>query len=243
MKYVLGNWKMTPTVPESVALAGRIDDTIRGSFGEGELPEVIIAPPFTSLTAVHDVLDEHTLELAAQDCHWEDHGSFTGNVSARMLQGLVHYCLVGHGDRRRAGEKDADIARKLAAIVRHDLIPILYVGEEDANEIATTTVEEQLRAALEDVAVADLKELLVVYEPGWAGVVPADAEHIGEVTQHIHAVLAELSVPGKVLYAGSVNPETVSQILDASGLDGVSVGRASLDEKQFSLIVTAVAKS
>ena len=235
---------MHTTVPEAVTLAGRIEDGLADLLQGGrDLPEVVICPPFTSLSAVADIFDERILHVGAQDCHWADHGPHTGEVAASMLQGLAEYVILGHPDRRRVGERDETIARKLTAAVKHGLVPIVCVGEEDANDLAAERSAEMLQAALADVEVSQVRQLLVAYEPAWAvnSGQAADTNQVAEVTAHLHGTLQEAGISdGAVLYGGSVSPENTKQFRRIDTLDGLVLGAAALQAESLLQIVSQV---
>ncbi|MFN2504961.1 MAG: triose-phosphate isomerase, partial [Acidimicrobiales bacterium] len=132
MKYLLANWKMHTTVEQAVALVQVIQEGLRERTSRGrQLPSVIVCPPFVSLAPVRAVVDERLVRLGAQNCHWEKEGPHTGEIPPVMLTGLAQYVLVGHSERRAAGESDEQIARKVMAAAAADLTPILFVGEDE----------------------------------------------------------------------------------------------------------------
>ena len=243
-KYVLSSWKMYTTVDEAQTLFEAIQAGLqdRAQSG-GHLPTVIICPPFLSLVPLRAVADRDVVHLGAQTSHWEDEGSYTGEISPRMLQGLVDYVLVGHSERRMAGETDEQIAHKVAAVTRYGMVPILLVGEDDKSGDGIRRTEDRLRKGLSEIDVPS-EEFLVVYEPVWA--IGADerasAEHIRRSVEHLKAVLGELGAPEpRVLYGGTVNEENVDELAQLDVLDGVGAGRASLDADRFLAIIDRVA--
>lgn len=236
---MFGNWKMHTTVQEAVALAGRIEDGLEDQYqGEHGLPTVALFPPVIALTAVGDVIDERTLRLGAQNCHWESHGPYTGEVSADMLKGLAEYVLVGHPDRRAMGETGDQIARKLSAAAESGLTPVLCVGEQEQGDLEKE-VPKQLSDGL--AAMEQTPRMLIAYEPRWAlnGEHPAEASLIEDAVGLIKAKFPETPV----LYGGSINENTVEGVLKTPELDGVVVGSASLSDKHFLGIVSQVARA
>jgi triosephosphate isomerase len=244
MKYVLSSWKMYPTVPQEQASFEAIQAGLQERVQRGTvLPRVILCPTFLSLVPLAALLDRRVLSLGAQNCHWEAEGSYTGEISPRMLEGLVDYVLVGHSERRAAGETDEQVTRKVAAAAEHGLTPILLVGEEDRGEDAILLGERRLR---EGVAGIDLSRhpVLVVYEPTWAIGTDetASPSHVRRSVQHLKDVLAELGASEpQILYGGSVNDGNVDELARLEVLDGVGAGRASLDPAQFLRLVDQVA--
>ena len=242
LKYVLANWKMYPTVDEARDRLLAIQDELLGRDRVAR-PRVVVCPPFVALPALGAVVDPEVVSLGAQTCHWEQEGPYTGEISPRMLRGLVDYVMVGHSERRAAGETDDHIARKVAAVVDSGLAPILFVGEDEPGDDALRVTEERLRLGL---AQTDLRSgsVLVVYEPAWAigAERAAPADHVRRAVEHLKGVLRELGVAEpEVLYGGTVGEENVEELAGLAVLDGVGATRASLDPERFRHIVEAVA--
>ena len=246
MKYVLSSWKMYPTVDQAEASFEAIQAALGERAQRGTvLPRVILCPPFLSLVPFAARVDRRLLALGAQNCHWEAEGPYTGEISPRMLQGLVDYVLVGHSERRAAGETDEQVAAKVAAVAQHGMTPILLVGEDDPGEDAMVRSEERLRRGLSGVDVAE-QAVLVVYEPTWAigTEETASTSHVRRSVEHLKAVLAELGAgEPQVLYGGSVNDANVDALARLDVLDGVGAGRASLDPDQFLRLIEQVARA
>lgn len=244
VKYILSSWKMYPTVDEARSSFEAIQAGLQERAQHGTaLPRVILCPPFLSLVPFAASVDQRVLALGAQNCHWEAQGPYTGEISPRMLQGLVDYVLVGHSERRAAGETDEQIARKLAAVADHGLTPILLVGEDEPEEDAIRGSEQRLRHGLSGITVST-QPVLVVYEPTWAigTAETASPSHVTRSVEHLKGVLAELGAKEpKVLYGGSVNDDNVDALARLDVLDGVGAGRASLDAAQFLRLVDHVA--
>lgn len=243
MTYVLSSWKMYPTVDEAQASFEAIQAGLQERADRGTaLPRVILCPPFLSLVPLAPLVDRRVLALGAQNCHWEAQGSYTGEISPRMLQGLVDYVLVGHSERREAGETDEQVARKVAAVAGHGMTPILLVGEDDPGEDAILTSERRLRDGLSGVDVSE-QAVLAVYEPTWAIGTDetASTSHITRSVTHLKGVLADLGARRpEILYGGSVNDDNVDALARLDVLDGVGAGRASLDPDQFLRLIDQV---
>lgn len=240
MKHILANWKMYPTVDEAVALltdiqAGLLDRIRAGAT----LPGVIVCPPFVSLVPLGGLADDGVIRLGAQNCHWEHEGPYTGEISSRMLRGLVDYVMVGHSERRSRGETDEQIAGKVAAVVEAGLVPILFVGEDTPDDDAIRQTEHRLRQGLSRIDLGR-QPALVVYEPSWA--IGADdaapAEHVGAVVDHVKTVLHDLGMrTPTVIYGGTVAEQNVDELARLEVLDGVGATRASLEARTFLAIV------
>jgi triosephosphate isomerase len=244
--YVLANWKMYPGPDEATALFARIQDHLRDASRRPlALPIVIVCPPAIALMPIRAMVDRRLVRLGAQNCHWEASGPYTGEISAAMLAGLVDYVLIGHSERRRAGETDEQIARKVAAVAANAMTPVLFVGEDEPTAAATEETEDRLERGLARVDVAR-RPVLVVYEPTWAiGVdAPAAADHVGAVAARLKERLREKGAQRpEVIYGGSVMADNVGQFTAIDVLDGVGATRATLDVRQFATIVEHVARA
>ena len=244
-----GNWKMNLNHLEAIALVQKLAFSLQAK--ELDEVEVVVVPPFTDLRSVQTLIagDKLALGYGAQDLSVNDAGAFTGDISGVMLAKLgCAYVLVGHSERREHhAETDEVVGAKLAAALRHGIVPILCVGEgleirQDGR--AVEHVLEQLTAALGGVPADKARSLVVAYEPVWAigtGEVatPADAQ---EVCSAIRTRLAELYSGDladgvRVLYGGSVKASNVAGIMAQSDVDGALVGGASLQADEFVRIV------
>lgn len=240
-----GNWKMHGLIQEAERLASEIVDAVR----DVRHREVLIAPPFPVLAAVHRCLEGSRILLAGQNLHWEQRGAFTGEVSAPMLTaaGCTHV-IVGHSERRQFfGDTDEWVARKVAAALRHGLVPILCVGEtleeRDANE-TLAVIERQTRAGLYGLDAAGLRRVIVAYEPVWAigtgrVATPDQAQEVHAQIRSLIATLAGTIVAAdcRILYGGSVKPENIDALMEQPDVDGALVGGASLNALDFARIV------
>ena len=244
MKYLLANWKMHTTVEQAVALVEEIQQGLQERVARGQqLPSVIICPPFVSLMPLRAVADEHLVRLGAQNCHWEKEGPYTGEISPSMLTGLAQYVLVGHSERRAAGESDEQIARKVAAAARAGLTPILFVGEDKPGAGARLQTEHRLRQGISCIDVRR-RLVLVVYEPAWAigADRAADADYVREMVISIKNLLRQLGMVGpQVLYGGTVTKENIKQFCRLDALDGVGATRASLNAQGFLAMIDRIA--
>ncbi len=242
---VAGNWKMNTTVPEGLEKAAQLV--------EGERPddvEVAVLPPFVHLWPVRERLAGSGIGLGAQDVFWEDAGAFTGEVSPAALSGWCDYVLVGHSERRHLfGETDADVCRKLARALTHNLRVIVAVGETLAErELGETmaVVHRQLDAAFSRVEAADLPRCVVAYEPVWAIGTgrTASPQQAQEVCHAIRARLATLysgdaAAAVRILYGGSVTADNAAELFAQSDIDGGLVGGVSLKPAEFLQVVAA----
>jgi triosephosphate isomerase len=247
-RLIVGNWKMHKTVSEArdfvKQLAGLLPKSSPSSL------EIVLAPPFTALSAVADAIKSLPLGLSAQDAYWEDQGAFTGEVSPPMLKDAgCRYVIVGHSERRRYfDETDAAVKKKVAAVLRHGLRPILCVGEtweQRSNGQTEQVLSGQLTEALAGVEKEQSAAVVIAYEPVWAigSGRPATAEQARDAHRRIRA--ATLALWGQdagerpsILYGGSVTPDNIGEFLALREVDGTLVGGACLDPVQFAKILT-----
>jgi triosephosphate isomerase (TIM) len=246
---VAANWKMHKTHLEAIQAVQKLSYLLERE--DTDRVEVVVCPPFTALRAVQTLIDADRLPygIGAQDVHWEDQGAFTGEISPPMLAALgVSYVIVGHSERRELfGETDQTVSRKVKAVLRHGMQPILCVGETLAERDAGGTDDKvvgQVRAALAGVTGEQAEGVVLAYEPIWAigtgrNAEPADA---GQVIGLIRQVLADLyssEVAGaiRVQYGGSVKAGNIRGFMAHPEIDGALVGGASLDPEELALIV------
>ncbi|MCX5797837.1 MAG: triose-phosphate isomerase [Elusimicrobia bacterium] len=241
--FIAGNWKMHLTLAQSVELAKAVRDATKESPAE-----VAVCVPFTALTVVAEVLKGSHVRLGGQDLYWEAQGAFTGEVSAAQLADAGASCvIIGHSERRRLfGDTDEAVNKKLKAALAAKLVPIVCVGEtldERQSNRTFRVLETQMTGGLKGFAPADVSSVVVAYEPVWAigtGVTatPAQAQ---EAHNFLRAQAAKLYGEGfaaglRILYGGSVTPETVDNLMAQPDLDGALVGGASLKAPAFARI-------
>ncbi len=233
-----GNWKMNKTIREAKEFVSLLINELSG-FKEFE---IIIAPPFTALSEIADMVKGTNLKLAAQNMYFEEKGAFTGEISPVMLSEIgVEYVIIGHSERRHIfGEGDELINAKVKSALDHGLIPILCVGEkleEREKGLTFNVVERQVRMGLYGLKAEDIRKIVIAYEPVWAigtGRVarPWQAQ---EVQSYIRNLLKELysedvAEEVRILYGGSIKPENFLPIIAQPDVDGGLVGGASLKE-------------
>ena len=242
---VIGNWKMYGLQAEARALASAVRDGLKRKVAA----TVALCPPFTALSAVAETLAGSAIALGAQTCHHEASGAHTGEIAVPMLKELgCRYVLVGHSERRKEiGETDAQISRKVQAVLAHDLTPVLCVGEtaeERRQGLTFTTVEGQLRAGLAGIPADRVARLVLAYEPVWAIGTGATAtpSQAAEVHGYLRGLVSELSSKEtalgiSILYGGSVKGDNAQSLLAEQEIDGALVGGASLKAPEFVAIV------
>ncbi len=249
---IAGNWKMNKTRQEAKGLVGEI---VKGLSAIKNLPEIVLCPPFTSLTEAAEAKGQAAVEIGAQNMDWRDSGAYTGEISPLMLVDLgIKYVVIGHSERRQYfGETNQTVNEKVKAALKHNLVPIVCVGEtldERENELTDPVVSRQIAAGLADLSDEDVKKIVVAYEPVWAigtGKV-CEATEANRVCAVIRKTVANLKgcaavapvVP--ILYGGSVNPKNIEEQMAQEDIDGSLVGGASLKADEFLAIITAAAK-
>lgn len=249
-KLIAGNWKLNLERKAARELAVAIKNGVRA---KGHGVEVAVAPVATSFAEVEDALAGGPVMMLGQNCYHENHGAFTGEISAPLLRDAgCGGCILGHSERRQLfGETDAGIQKKLRAVLEADLVPVLCVGEtlEEREAGATQRVVlGQLAGSLGDLPSESLERLVVAYEPVWAigtgrTASPSDAQ---EVHAAIRKWLADrfgdrLAQSIRLLYGGSVKPDNASELLAQPDIDGALVGGASLKAESFLAIISAAA--
>ncbi len=247
-KIIAANWKMNMTVADTETFLATFRRAVEGVSGV----EIVIAPPFTSLPRLSELLgSSQQIRLGAQNFYHEKPGAFTGEVSALMLRELfVRYVIIGHSERRQIfGETDALINKKVLAACATELLPILCVGETLAEREAgkeKDVLRTQLEGALRSVPEEDVLDAVIAYEPVWAiGTgVNATPEQAQDAHAHVRLVLAELYTEAvakkiRIQYGGSVKPENAASLMSQPDIDGALVGGASLEARSFAQIVRA----
>ena len=233
---------------KNVADAERFAEGLRPLVKDLDEVEVVVAPPFPALQALGRALEGSAIQLAAQNVHDQDHGAFTGDVSAAMLADLgCRYTIVGHSERRHLfGEGDGFVAKKAAALLAHDIRPIVCIGETlDQREDGSTfdVVESQLEGSLKEIPADRAAEIVVAYEPVWA--IGTGKTATPEMAQEVHGRIREFltkrfAAAGdaiRIQYGGSVKPDNAASLMSQPDIDGALVGGASLEPDSFSGIL------
>ena len=242
---IAGNWKMYKTTPEAVETAQRLVELVADSADV----DIMIAPVFTALDPVSQVVSNSRVALGAQNLYWEKEGAYTGEISADMLLSAgCQYVIIGHSERRQYfGETDETVNKKIRAALDAGLIPVLCVGETEEEREAGQTfsvLDKQVKIGLDGYFAKDLGTLVIAYEPVWAIGTgkTATKEQAQETHEYIRSLMNQtfdkaLAQSVRILYGGSVKPANVSELMAMPDIDGALVGGASLDAESFSQIV------
>jgi triosephosphate isomerase len=238
---------MYKTVTEAIELANGLNRELYEL--DYELIDVVLCPPYTALTEVSEVIADSGIQLGAQDCHWQEEGAFTGEVSCKMLRDAgCKFVIIGHSERRQYfGETNETVNKKIKAALKTSLTPIICVGETlDEREKAKTfeVLDEHIKNGLENLSQEELLKIVLAYEPVWAIGTgkTATPEQAGEAQKYIRDLLAKLYNKDiaeniRIQYGGSVKPENIAELMKQADVDGALVGGASLELATFSQIV------
>ncbi|WP_350344205.1 triose-phosphate isomerase [Proteinivorax tanatarense] len=241
---IAGNWKMNKTANESKEFFEQLTENL--SVDE---VETVVCPPFTSLQMAKEKLAGSSIKLGAQNVHFEESGAYTGEVSPEMLKDLgVEYAIVGHSERRAMfGEDDGIINKKVLAVLKSGMKPILCIGEslEDRESKKTERIcSVQIERGLKGLTDQQLKNIVIAYEPVWAigtgkSATKEDAnDTIGFIRKTIEQLTSkEIANQMRIQYGGSVKPENISDYMAMPEIDGALVGGASLKVTSFVDIV------
>ncbi|MFD2114937.1 triose-phosphate isomerase [Paenibacillus yanchengensis] len=241
---IAGNWKMFKTISE----AKQFVEAVKGE-AEVDGVESVICAPYTTLPALVEAVQGTSIAIGAQNVHFEDNGAYTGEISGLMLKEIgVKYVIIGHSERRAYfAETDEIVNKKMHAAFKHNLLPIVCVGEKLEERDAGQTKDvckTQTVGALAGLTAAQVAETVIAYEPIWAigtgkSSTAADAQ---DVIGYIRSIVAELydqttADAVRIQYGGSVKPETVVEYMGQTDIDGALVGGASLEPASYIALV------
>jgi len=238
-------WKMNKNIGESIDYAKKLNEFILSGPDGLEDIEVFFLPTFLPLFSLKSIITSPKLKYGSQNSGWEDEGSFTGEVSpAHLKDAGCSYVELGHAERRSIFmEDDEMINRKLKAVLINDLKPILCIGEKEKSKDMNDVFKflaNQVQSGLKEVDIDDLEKVVIAYEPVWA-IGAASSAPIGYIEESL-AFLRELlekeygssiSQRQLIIYGGSVTPESTPEILSLKNIDGIFIGRASLNVEYF----------
>jgi len=232
---------MYKTVSEAVDFAKKIKPLVADVHDR----TIVVCPPYPALQEVCDEICDSNVALGAQDLFWEDEGAFTGEVSAPMLKSVgCTYVIIGHSERRQCfGETDETVNKKLFAALKHNLFPIVCVGETLGQREKGETfkvIEKQIKEGFNKLEIGNWKLVIIAYEPVWA--IGTGKTATPEQAQEVHAFIRkllpkEVAQAVRILYGGSVKPENMKELMAQPDIDGGLVGGASLKVDSFVKIV------
>ena len=244
---IAGNWKMNNTLSQTKAFA----EEIRGIIPKGKWCSVVLCVPATNIQAAVRAFKDCRIAVGAETCHYEDHGAYTGEITAEMIKEAgAKYVIIGHSERRQYyNETDFTVNKKVHAALAADLIPIICVGESlEQRELGVTMelIAYQVKCALANVPAEKARRVIIAYEPLWAIGTgkTATAEQAGEVCQEIRTVIrklygAHVARSVTVQYGGSMNAKNAKELLAQPDVDGGLIGGASLKPADFVEIINA----
>jgi len=248
---IAGNWKMNGLMSDGLTLAKTLADWLAGDGAEAaKRMDMLVCPPATLVAPVAQAVAASKLSVGGQDCHATEKGAHTGDTSAWMLKDLnCSHVIVGHSERRTDHHETDEIVRdKAAAALAAGLVPIICIGETEAERDAgqaLAVVSRQFNGSLPDGATGT--NVVIAYEPVWAigtGRTPT-TEDVAEVHLRIRAEARERLGDGAddllILYGGSVKPGNAAELLGIADVDGALVGGASLKAADFQAIASACA--
>jgi len=238
---IAGNWKMYKTAQEGVAFISQLAPQV----ADVKETTMVICAPFPALFPMTEIAKNSNINIGAENLYWEDEGAFTGEVSAPMLAAIgCTYVIIGHSERRQYfGETDATVNKKVFAALKHNLLPIVCVGEtlaEREQGVTFEVIKRQVTLGLANLTPPAWEKIIIAYEPVWAigtgkTATPAQAQ---EVHAYVRNLLPkEIAPKTRILYGGSVKPDNVKELMAQADIDGGLVGGASLKVDSYVKLV------
>ncbi len=244
---IAGNWKMNKTLTETKSFV----DEVKGLIPDGNRVDSVVCAPALFLDYLTDELEGTALQVGAQNMHFEENGAFTGEISPVALNDLgVSYVILGHSERRELfGETDEIVNQKTHAAFKHNLTPIICVGEtldQRESDVTEDIVKAQVQKAIAGLTNEQVAQSVIAYEPIWAIGTgkTATSDQANDVCSFIRGVLKdetsdETANAVRIQYGGSVKPGNIDELMGKSDIDGALVGGASLDAKSFLQLLEA----
>jgi len=239
--FIAVNWKMFKTAAEAVDFV----TNLKPQVAEVTNREILVCPPFPALAPVAEALRNSNIKLGAQNLFWEDEGAFTGEVSAPMLKAVgCQYVIIGHSERRQYfGETNETVNKKIFAALKHNLWPIVCIGEtlEEREKNETfKVIEKQVQEGFKNLDSSNWLQVTIAYEPVWA--IGTGKTATPKQAQEVHAFIRgllpkEVASQVRILYGGSIKPENIKELMAQPDIDGGLVGGASLKVESFAKII------
>lgn len=238
---IVGNWKMNKTIAEAVEFIKAVDPVCHDGATYG------VGTSFLALNEANKLAKN--LIVAAENCHFEDSGAFTGEVSVPMLEEIgVKYCIIGHSERREMfGDTDETVNKKAKRLIKAGITPIVCIGETEAQYDAGESekvIRDQLSGSLADLCADCVKNIVIAYEPIWAiGTGKSASVEIAQncchiVRDHVEKMYGKEAADAvRVQYGGSVKPENIVEYMAQPDIDGALIGGASLKVESFTDII------
>jgi triosephosphate isomerase len=248
--FVAGNWKMNKTVAEARELVS----VMGKELNKIENIDIVLCPPFVSILAIANLLQDTKIGIGAQNIHWEEKGAFTGEISPSMVKEFCEYVIIGHSERRSYfGETNETVNKKVHAAIKNGLTPIVCIGETlEENKAGRTAevVSSQTLEGLKGIDAATAAGIVVAYEPVWA--IGTGLAATADDAQNVHKKIVRKSLIDlfgedtaqkiRILYGGSVNAANAADYFTREDIDGALVGGASLKTEDFVAIAKAASK-
>ncbi len=248
-KIVAGNWKMNMDYSEGISVFSEIVNMVRDEKKGDQI--AVICAPYIHLNSLAQ-LSAGIVKIGAQNCHQNDSGAFTGEISAKMVKSTgCEYVIVGHSERRQYfAETDALLAEKTNIALQNNLTPIFCIGEtldERNNGSYYQVLKSQLENGIFSLSAADFAKVVLAYEPVWA--IGTGLTATPEQAQDIHAFIRseieakygwQLADDTTILYGGSCNPKNAAELFAQHDIDGGLIGGASLKSRDFTDIIKAL---
>ena len=246
-KIIAGNWKMNMLPNEAMSFINELEPYAKSAKGE-----IILCVPYTDLFYSLLTAQNTNIKIGAQNMHWEEAGAYTGEISPNMLKCInVEYVIIGHSERRQYfAETDETVNKKIKSALKHELNPILCVGETMKQRelgLEEEVIKQQIIGALEGITKEQAEKIVIAYEPIWAigtGKVATknDANNMIKLIRKEIESLYDKEVANNVsiLYGGSVNKNNAKELFETSDIDGALVGGASLKVDEFNEIIKSI---
>jgi len=242
---IAGNWKMYKTLREGQELV----IALRRELYQIEDVDIVVCPPYTLLAYLADALETSNILIGAQDVYWQDEGAFTGEVSPVMLKDIgCKFVIIGHSERRQYfGETNESVNNKIKAALKHNLTPIVCVGETLSQRESGSTfkvLDGHIENGFKNITDTDILKIIIAYEPVWAIGTgkTATSQQAQEAQKYIRDLLRKMynndvADTVRIQYGGSVKPDNITELMSEPDVDGALVGGASLKVETFAEIV------
>jgi len=252
-KIIIANWKMSLSLDETRKLASEFKQEFDSKKWQNKNGDIVVCPNFISLTEVGKIFKDSCVNLGAQNVFWEEKGSYTSSVSPSMAcDAGCRYVLIGHSEvRKYLLENYAMIHKKVKAVLKHDLIPVICIGEnwdERKTNKRDFVLVEQLQTSLNSIKLIGDQRVIVAYEPIWAigsgtAIEPAEAEYAHKIIRlELNNMFGIQTVSNnfRIIYGGSISSDNVASFMELDNIDGSIIGGASLKIEEFSKIAKII---